>query len=124
MHKGRLQDTTHQKTIMQRCHVLMIDETSGRLWRIPQTSIVASLGHTANVSARGWRQHVESAKRDTYAFVNAEILDPFANQSPGHVLKSNLYTTSVPVVVYTQTVAISTPGCGESASNFHWALSY
>jgi len=122
--KVRIQDTPHQKTTMHSSHVLMIDETSGRLWRIPQTSIVASLGHTAHVSAKAWRQHVEAAKRDTYAFVNAEILDPFANQTPGHVLKSNLYTTNIPVVVYTQTVAISTPGCGAVACNFHWSLSY
>ena len=101
----------------------MIDETSGTLWRIPTTSIIASFA-PAIVSAKSWTDHIDHAKRDSYTFVNAEVLQPFTFGTPGHVLKASTYTNSVPVVIYTQTVSITHPNFPDYGSTFHWSISF
>ena len=99
----------------------IIDETSGKLWKFPKTSILASSA-PATVSAKSWTDHFDNAKRDSYTFVNAEVIGSFT--ASRHLLKAATYTNSVPIVVSTKTVSIAHPKFSNYGGSFHWPISF
>ena len=115
----------------QSSYILMIDETSGTLWKIPESSISLSTTQpSVSVPSKSWLNFIDHAKRDAYTFVNAEVVIDLQRHvqdrppTPTHVLLASGSNETTPRVVYTQSVTISHTHFRGYASTFHWALSF
>lgn len=112
-------------------YVLIIDETSCELWKIPASSISLSQTHTnVSVPGKSWMSFIDHAKRDAYTFVNAEVVIDMQRHVqdrppiPVHVLLASRSADTTSCVVYTQSMTISHAHSKSYGSTFHWALSF
>ena len=110
-------------------YALMIDEESGTLWRIPETSICARRPVTTSIPSTTWEGAIDRAKRDAYTFVNAEVIRDLTRgitpsaHFPTHALQA-VDHRGAPRVVYTQTMKIMHARQPCAPERFHWPLAF
>jgi hypothetical protein len=107
---------------------LMIDERTGRLWKIPPEALDSQLRERQIVPGWRWRSQFLSANKDAYTFLTAEVLDCMS--CPGTDAHVQAHPTLVfksiteNHVVYTRNILVEHRKWKDYGGSFCWPVSY
>ena len=103
-------------------YFLMFDEADGRLWKIPESSVVCVCSDQKMpvFPVEEWREHVCEARRDIMAFMSSDVCYRTMGDFGVHVVFEGVQSNTEKAYVYTCIVNVQTM----RSTRFVWALSY